>query len=512
MEELKNIPAEKFKLVQRNDRIFDAKFETKPIGYFHDAWLRFRRNKASVAATYIIGFIIVFAIIAPFFSRYDLAYSDAVYAKVRPKLPIFNKTGFWDGSKKMKYNDKYLVYTVGVGYGIKNGDGSVNVSWDEAIDASPIVSLGKEFSDGRSNYRQAKIDSYLSVGFIYMNVAKDKYDEIVDWEKKNGKQIMFPMIDTESEFASRDDSDANIWYRVDSREYAIGKDGKRLSLDDIKKHGLVDNYLRDENGKVLYSVPKDKTMIGIRVLYHNYYQFVNGFEPANVFGTDGQGFDIMVRMAHGIRLSLLLSISVSILNFIIGSIYGSITGYYGGWVDLIMERFTDILAGMPFLVVATLFQLYLVQPGKVSPFVGILFAFILTGWIGIGMRVRTQFYRFKNQEYVLAARTLGASDIRLMFKHIYPNALGTIITGVALIIPGVILSESTLSFLGIVNFHGKTMASLGTMLGTGQQFLSTDPHILFFPAGVISLMMISFNLFGNGLRDAFNPSLRGVED
>ncbi len=512
MDNIKHIPQEKFKLVQRDDQIFDAKFETKPIGYFKDAWLRFKRNSASVAATYIIGAIILFAIIIPFFSKYDLAYADAIYAKVRPKLHFFNKTGFWDGSKTMKYNDKYLIYTIGIGYGIENGDGTKKISWDEAFAASPLVSLGKEFTDGKSRYRYVKTDSYRGVGFVYLNITPETYNEIIAWQNKTGKQIIFPMIDTKNEFAARDQADANLWYKVDGRDYPVDNEGKRLSVEKVAQTGLVDNYLRDENGKVLYSIPRDKTMVGVRVLYYNYYQLLHGHEPANTFGTDGQGFDIMVRMAHGVRLSLMLSTLVSIVNFILGSIYGAVTGYYGGWIDLIMERITDILAGMPFIIVATLFQLHLVQTGKVSVFTGILFAFVLTGWIGIGVRVRTQFYRFKNQEYVLAARTLGANDTRLMFKHIYPNAIGTIITSVALVIPSVILSESTLSFLGIVSFHGKTMASLGTMLGSGQQYLATDPHILFFPAGVISLMMISFNLFGNGLRDAFNPSLRGVED
>lgn len=512
MDNIKHIPQEKFKLVQRNDQIFDAKFDTKPIGYFKDAWLRFKRNRASVAASYIIGAIILFGILVPFFSTYDLAYSDAVYAKARPKLQIFDGTGFWDGSKSMKYNDKYLIYTVGIGYGIENSDGAKHISWDEAITASPIVSLGTEFNDGKNTYRNTKVDSYRNIGFIYMNITKEHYDEIVNWQNKTGKRILFPMIDYSSEFAPRDDADANLWYKVDGREYAVDGEGKRMSLDKVKELGLFDNYLRDNDGNVLYSIPRDKTMVGVRALYYNYYQMLHGYEPANAFGTDGQGFDIMVRMAHGVRLSLLLATFVSIINFILGSIYGAVTGYYGGWIDLLLERVTDILAGMPFIVVATLFQLHLVQTGKVSVFTGVLFAFVLQGWIGIGVRVRTQFYRFKNQEYVLAARTLGANDTRLMFKHIYPNAIGTIITSAALVIPGVILSESTLSFLGIVSFHGKTMASLGTMLGSGQQYLATDPHILFFPSGVISLMMISFNLFGNGLRDAFNPSLRGVED
>ena len=127
-------------------------------------------------------------------------------------------------------------------------------------------------------------------------------------------------------------------------------------------------------------------------------------------------------------------------------------------------------------------------------------------------RVRLQFYRFKGQEYILAARTLGAKDGRLMFKHIFPNSIGTIITGAVLTIPGVIFSESTLSYLGIINLQTSALTSVGTMLSQGQGYLQSYPHIILFPALFISLLEISFNLFGNGLRDAFNPSLRGVEE
>jgi oligopeptide transport system permease protein len=127
-------------------------------------------------------------------------------------------------------------------------------------------------------------------------------------------------------------------------------------------------------------------------------------------------------------------------------------------------------------------------------------------------RVRMPFYRFKRQEYILAARTLGAKDGRLMFKHIFPNSIGTIITGSVLVIPGVIFSESSLSYLGIINLETSSLTSVGTLLAQGQGYLSTYPHIIFFPALFIALLEISFNLFGNGLRDAFNPSLRGVEE
>ena len=133
---------------------------------------------------------------------------------------------------------------------------------------------------------------------------------------------------------------------------------------------------------------------------------------------------------------------------------------------------------------------------------------VLTGWIGTAARTRTQFYRFKGREYVLASRTLGASDKRLIFKHILPNALGTIVTGSVLMIPGVIFSESTLSYLGL---GLKGVESFGVLLSTNQQYLGSEPVLIVFPAIIISLLMISFNLFGNGLRDALNPSLKGSE-
>jgi oligopeptide transport system permease protein len=273
--------------------------------------------------------------------------------------------------------------------------------------------------------------------------------------------------------------------------------------------------MRDAEGNLVYSVPDGGGDVAtsarkIRVLYYNYYQYKNGFVPSYIFGTDSQGYDLALRLADGIRLSLIISVLVSAINFVIGAIYGAIAGYYGGATDLIMERITDILSGIPSIVVMTLFQLHLAKKVGVIP--SLLFAFVMTGWIGMSSRVRTQFYRFKNQEYVMAARTLGARDWRIIWKHIFPNTLGTIITGSVLAIPGVIFTESMLSFLGIVNLGGQETTSLGTLLSDASEIWINFPHLMLFPALIISLLMICFNLFGNGLRDAFNPSLRGVED
>ena len=193
-----------------------------------------------------------------------------------------------------------------------------------------------------------------------------------------------------------------------------------------------------------------------------------------------------------------------IICFVFGLIWGAISGYFGGTVDLLMERFTDILSGMPWIVMMTLIIL---KTGSRS-FGVFLLAVCITGWIGTASPTRTQFYRFRGREYVLASRTLGASDARLIAKHILPNAMGTIITKAVLMIPSVIFSEATLAYLGL-GFDD--MSSLGVILSENQKALTTYPYQLIFPSIIIALVMISFNLFGNGLRDAINPSLKGDE-
>lgn len=509
--EFKKIPPEQFAFVQANERIHDKKFETKPIGYFKDAWIRFKRNKASVVAALLILFVMLFALITPIFSNYKISDADGVYAKMRPKVEFMENAGFWDGGYSKKLNDRYYIYMVGIAMGAEDGEGQGNVSWDEgyASEWNPIMSAGETYKTQGKDYRDCRVDSYAEVGFKYLNITQTEYANIQAWEEENGIQVLYPMINlNEAEITD----DANYWYKHAANGTPLTSDGKKMDMADVMAEGLADNYIRDEEGNVQYFVARDKNMIQVRVLYYNYFQYKNGYEPIHAMGTDAQGYDIMIRLAHGIQLSLLLSVCISLINLTIGTIYGAIEGYYGGWIDMLGERISDILNGVPFVVVATLFQLHLVNTGRVSTVGGLLFAFVLTGWIGTAYRVRTQFYRFKNQEYVLAARTLGARDPRLMFKHIFPNALGTIITSSILVIPSTIFTESTLSYLGIVNFNGQNITSLGTMLSNGQGYLATDPHIILFPAVVISLLMISFNLFGNGLRDAFNPSLRGAEE
>ena len=225
--------------------------------------------------------------------------------------------------------------------------------------------------------------------------------------------------------------------------------------------------------------------------------------PKFLFGTDASGFDLLKRAFAGLRTSLILGVCTFAFCFPFGLVYGAIGGYFGGNVDIIMFRFTEILGSVPWTVVMTLCILHLG-----NNFGTFILALCLTGWIGTAGRTRSQFYRFKGREYVLASRTLGSSDMRLIFKHILPNAMGTIITSSAFMITSSIYTEASLAYLNL-GLQGKQ--SFGVMMSSNQQYLAVYPNLVIFPAVIMALMMISFNLFGNGLRDAFNPSLKGSE-
>lgn len=517
-----NIPKEKFRLADTNRDMSDKKLETKPIGYFHDAWNRFRKNKASVAAAIIILLIVIFAVIVPFVSPYDITFSVNTYKNKVPKNDFLAQFGICTGTTNRELSDVGYMYRLAIGVGAADPEGK-GATWadGEANEFNPLIHVGESYMKGvegrEKRYRKADVDVYYEVGFRYIQSTEEEFNKIRAWEAETGKHVIYPMIDRYSDYYPRgnDINGANIWYKVNPNSVKSEPDPIVVTFGgfrtlDYEKDELSDNYLRDEAGNIRYYQNTGKSDRVFRVLYATYYEYLYGFKAQYLFGTDESGYDICVRLATGIRLSLVLSIAVSLINFFIGTIYGAIEGYFGGWTDIIMERISDILSGVPFIIVATLFQMY--YSAKVGPIISLLFAFVLTGWLGTAYRVRTQFYRFKNSEYVFAARTLGASNKRLMFKHILPNSLGTIITSSVLVIPGVINSESMLSYLGIASITGDSGTSLGSMLANAQSTFMQYPHLMFFPALVLSLLMISFNLFGNGLRDAFNPSLRGVED
>ncbi len=237
----------------------------------------------------------------------------------------------------------------------------------------------------------------------------------------------------------------------------------------------------------------------------DYYAYCGAAEDQyHWFGTDYLGRDLLTRLFRGTRVSLLIAFVSVITNVVIGVVYGAVSGYYGGKVDMYLTHIAQVLDGLPYVVVTILFML-LLGTGVVS----LILAMCVTGWIGTSRLIRAQFFRFKEREYVLAARTLGVSDITLIFRHILPNCVGPLILRAMIAIPGAIFSESFLAYIGLG--IAPPEPSIGILLADGQKVLLQYPYQTLFPALLISVLMIAFNMFSNGLRDALDPTKRGEE-
>ncbi|NLC96265.1 MAG: ABC transporter permease [Erysipelotrichaceae bacterium] len=242
-------------------------------------------------------------------------------------------------------------------------------------------------------------------------------------------------------------------------------------------------------------------------IFNGYYKGYDQYAAKGVsdiyylFGTDTQGRDLFTRVWSGTRISLMIALTAVIIDIFIGMVYGLISGYFGGKVDIFMQRFAEILNGIPTLVVVTLLGLVLPQ-GIVS----IIFALMITGWIPMSRIARAQVFKLKESEFILASKTLGASHFQIIFKDILPNIFGQIIIMSMFSIPSAIFTEAFLSFVGLG--VPAPLASLGSLISEGYKSITIYPHMLFSALIVLSLLMLSFNLFADGLRDAFDPKMK----
>lgn len=219
------------------------------------------------------------------------------------------------------------------------------------------------------------------------------------------------------------------------------------------------------------------------------------------FGTDVLGRDIFTRTWMGTRISLYIALVAVVIDMIFGLSYGLISGYFGGAVDNTMQRFAEILNGIPNLVIVTLLIIVL-KPGLLT----ITFSLMITGWIGMSRIARAQMLKLKEQEFVLASRTLGARDIFIIFKEILPNILGAIITNTMFSIPNAIFTEAFLAFIGLG--VPAPMASLGSLISEAFKSFTTHPYMLMPPVIVLAVLMLSFNMLADGIRDAFDPKMK----
>ena len=245
----------------------------------------------------------------------------------------------------------------------------------------------------------------------------------------------------------------------------------------LEKLGIFNGY---ENGVDMYA------KAGCKNLYF-------------LFGTDIYGRDIWTRVWTGTRVSLIIALSAVAIDILIGMTYGLVSGYFGGVVDMVMQRIVEIINGVPTLVAVTLLGLIL-PPGIIS----VVVALMIPGWIGMSRIARAEMLKLKESEFILASRTLGEKNSSIIFREIMPNSFGQLIVMTMFSIPNAIFTEAFLSFVGLgIQPPG---ASLGALISDGYKSLTVHPHIIASPIIVLALLMLSFNLFADGLRDAFDPN------
>ncbi|WP_297522057.1 ABC transporter permease [uncultured Clostridium sp.] len=300
-----------------------------------------------------------------------------------------------------------------------------------------------------------------------------------------------------------------------------------LSNDEKKVEAVVRpsvGYWKDawrrlkENKLALFSLVAIILIILAAVFYPMISPFAyneNNLELANqapngvhFFGTDHLGRDILVRVMYGARYSLMIGISAAVINIIIGVIYGGISGFIGGKVDNFMMRIVDVLYSIPLTIYVIIFMAVFSTPGEDngSGIGTIILALCISYWINMARIVRGEVLQLKQQEFVLAAKALGASKARILFRHLIPNCVGSIIVTMTLLIPQAIFTEAFLAFIGLgIN---PPLASLGTLANEAQKVISIYPYQLLFPALMICMIILAFNLFGDGLTEALDPKNR----
>ena len=340
---------------------------------------------------------------------------------------------------------------------------------------------------------QEKINAYMEE---HSGAGKLSPDEAVEQARKEAeaKGTTLSRVD-EAKIRAK----ANV-----SQQEASNNEEKVTEADAVKALGIKHSMFGYSNKEL------QKKAEGEKVFPH-------------VFGTDDQGRDIMVRVMVGARVSIFVGVCAALLVLVIGALYGSISGYCGGMVDTVMQRIVEIIYSIPEMLIilllsATLkpaleqFQnsgdgilqslVTLLGPNLISMFI----AFGLLYWVTMSRIIRGQILQLKQQEYVTAARALGAKGGRIITKHLLPNCIGQIVTTTFLQIPSAIFLESFLSFLGVG--VSAPLTSLGSMCSEALSGLTTYPYRLFIPAVILSVMILSLNLFGDGLRDALDPKLK----
>ena len=422
------------------------KIEKPSLTFLQDGWRRLKKNKTAMISMALVLILILGAIMIPFFWPYSYEEQTLTLSNVPPVLKIYPLTD--------EVNN-LCVY--------------ITESYD-AIEVTPdgelVQLLQPDYKDIISRKSMYNLNGKeLTIDYSLYTQAKKEYSAL---EKKYGEM---DLISTDAA------AYLNNYFGDESKETTVSlAEAKKILEEKIDKCTITYNGTKLTQSRLVHN----KTF---------------------VLGSDSLGRDLFIRVVYGARVSLTVGIFAALVNFLIGVFYGCFAGYKGGNVDTVMMRIVDVIDSVPMTLYVILIMV-LIGSGMKS----IIIALGLTSWVRMARIVRGQVLSLKNSEFVLAARTLGASTGRIFIKHLIPNMMGTIMVAIAMQIPNAIFTEAFLSFIGLG--VSAPMASWGTLCNDALASIYVYPYQLLIPAVAISVTILAFNLFSDGLRDAFDPKQR----
>lgn len=423
------------------------KIERPSLTFFQDGWRRLRSNWVAMVSMVVILLITVGAIVIPWFWPYTYKEQDLNLANV----PAVMETYPLGNGKNVYVTPQYTLIVM-----------------DEKGNLEGLAESGRKDMIGKKNYYTVD-DLSLCVDYSRYSAATTEYRTL----EKKAEAAGTDMVETA-------DADYLVNYYAKIGETAP----EQISLEEA--YSILENKM----DRVVVTAGENELTDTVKLRNRTY-----------LLGTDGLGRDLFIRIVYGARISLTVGFFAAFINFVVGVFYGAIAGYIGGEVDNIMMRVIDVLDSIPMTLYVILIMV-VVGPGLVS----IILALGLTFWVKMARIVRGQVLTLKQQEFVKAAIVTGADTKRIILKHLIPNMMGPIMVNIAMQIPSAIFNEAFLSFVGLG--ISAPMASWGTLCNDALAGIYVYPYQMVFPAIAISVTILTFNLFSDGLRDAFDPKQR----
>lgn len=431
--------------------------------YWQDAWIRLKANRRALVSLYIIIGLLLFTFLGPLLWQVDPARQDVDQISVAPgadrRAVVVDLFQGWDGVSV----DPAMTGGTGLRLAAVPDTQSVRLIWDPVPGAAG-------YRIYRSHYPQTDVDA-LGLPLAELTLAGQvSYEDRLDLRARTYHYAVAPI-------------DAN-GRRTGQFDVVQADPVRVITIPEVRDRDLVADPDTLQPGDV------------VRLSWHP-------------LGTDYLGRDMLARLMAGARVSLFIGLLAPLLFVAFGVLYGSTAGFVGGKLDQVLMRFADFVVALPFLLFMILFQVVFgIGPGE-SGILPMLVALVLLSWPATARLVRGQILQIREEAYVSAARLLGGSRNYLILRHMIPNTMGVILVTLTFAVPAAIFTEAFLSFIGMG--VAPPTASWGSMCNEGLKNMLTHPHELIFPAAMISITVLAFNLLGDGLRDALDARMRSVE-